>query len=203
MTTSAVSNQSIYQDIRAFHQNRSNDLKQLGQALQSGDLNAAQQAFDALTALGQGGPFSNAEPFRRSDRVTDFNAIGQALQSGDLNGAQSAFATLLATWGKHQTSPPVQQSPAAVVTFSPVPPTFQPPSANTPATQVQWTMPPTFQPPQIMPPTIEPQGTMPPTFQPPEGIPPATQTQGTMPPTFKPPEAISVGSLEKSFEAEA
>ena len=182
MTTSPVSNQSIYQDLRTFHQNRSSDLKQLGQALQSGDLDSAQQVFDALVALGQGGPFSNAEPFRRSDRVSDFNAIGQALQAGDLRGAQLAFATLQATWGKQQTSPPVQQSPATVVTLG--------------------TMPPTFQPPQTMPPTIEPQGTMPPTFAPPESKPPATQTQGTMPPTFN-PRTISVGVFGRNLDAQA
>lgn len=183
MTASPVSNQSIYQEIQTFHSNRSSDLKQLGQALQSGDLNASQQAFDALVTLGQSGPFNNAEPFRRSDRVADFNAIGQALQAGDLSGAQSAFATLLATWGKQQTAPPAQQSPAVVVTLGPMPPTFKPPDTNPPATQVHWTMPPTFQPPETKPPAIEP--------------------QGTMPPTFKPPEAPSVGSVQAGFEAEA
>ena len=97
MTTSPVSNQTIQQDVRAFHQTRSSDLKQLSQALQSGDLNGAQQAFDALVTLGQGGPFSNAEPFRRSDRVADFNAVGNTIinQTGQ---AIEGFAIIAAAY---------------------------------------------------------------------------------------------------------
>src|SRR5882672_3622764 len=37
---------------RDFYHQRAADLKQLGQALTSGDADAAQQAYDALTALG-------------------------------------------------------------------------------------------------------------------------------------------------------
>lgn len=203
MTTSPVSNQSIYQDVRAFHQSRSGDLKQLSQALQSGDLNAAQQAYDSLVALGQGGPFSNAEPFRRSDRVTDFTAIGQALQVGDLNAAQSAFATLQATWSRYQTTPPVPESAATVVTLSPMPPTFAPPETKPPATQPLDTMPPAFKPPQSNPPRTQRDETMPPTFKRPETKPAATEAHRTTPPTFKPPHAISIGALGANFETEA
>ena len=96
---------SIYQQLRAYRQQRVADLAQLGQALQSGDLAGAQSAFDALTALGQTGPNKNAQVFSRADRAQDFQAIGQALQSGDLAGAQSAFANLSGTFGKqHQES---------------------------------------------------------------------------------------------------
>jgi hypothetical protein len=89
---------SIYQELQAFFQTRKSDLTQLGSALQSGDLNAAQQAYQALVSLGQEGPFQNSAPFRNSVREQDFQAIGQALQNGDLAGAQAAFAQLEATF---------------------------------------------------------------------------------------------------------
>jgi Skp family chaperone for outer membrane proteins len=90
---------SIYQQLQAYWQQRQTDLTQLGQDLQAGNLNAAQQDFNTLTALGQGGPNKNGQAFSRADREQDFQAIGQALQSGDLTGAQSAFSNLSATFG--------------------------------------------------------------------------------------------------------
>ncbi len=96
MSTSAVSSASIYQELQSFYQTRQSDVKQLGSALQSGDLSGAQTAFAELTALGQSGPFANAEPFAKSTRDQAFNTIGQDLQAGDLAGAQAAFATLTA-----------------------------------------------------------------------------------------------------------
>jgi len=96
MSTSAVSSASIYQELQSFYQNRQSDIKQLGSALQSGDLSGAQTAFAELTALGQSGPFANSEPFAKSTRDQAFNTIGQDLQAGDLAGAQAAFATLTA-----------------------------------------------------------------------------------------------------------
>jgi hypothetical protein len=94
--SSSVSGSSIYQEIESFYQSRQADLKQLGSALQSGDLNGAQEAYNALAALGEDGPFANAEPFAKASRVQDFNTIGQDLQSGNLAGAQAAFAALSA-----------------------------------------------------------------------------------------------------------
>src|ERR1017187_683435 len=96
MSTAAVSSSSIFQELQSFYQNRQADVKQLGSALQSGDLNGAQQAYNALAALGQDGPFANSEPFSKSSRAQAFEALGQTLQSGDLAGAQAAFATLTA-----------------------------------------------------------------------------------------------------------
>jgi hypothetical protein len=98
MSIAAVSSNSIYQQLQGFYLQRKTDLQQLGQALQSGDLNGAQQAFNALQTLGQSGPFASADPFRNTQREQDFAAIGQALQSGDLAGAQQAFATLESTF---------------------------------------------------------------------------------------------------------
>ena len=94
MSTAAVSSSSIFLELQSFYQNRQADVKQLGSALQSGDLNGAQQAYNALAALGQSGPFASSEPFSKSSRAQAFEAVGQALQSGDLAGAQAAFATL-------------------------------------------------------------------------------------------------------------
>ena len=117
MATAAVSNVSIFQEIRNFYQDRRSDLGQLSSALQGGDLNAAQQAYNELVSLGQGGPFSNAEPFSRSDRASDFEAIGQALQAGDLAGAQTAFANLQDTFGHHHGNVS-RQLPAFLVNLS-------------------------------------------------------------------------------------
>ena len=98
MSTQAVSGLSIYQELQSYNQNRQTDLQTLGNALQSGDLSTAQQAYNQLASLGQGGPFANQEPFSRADRAQDFEAIGQALSSGNLAGAQTAFAQLQQTF---------------------------------------------------------------------------------------------------------
>ncbi|MGD0792682.1 MAG: hypothetical protein ABR920_13025 [Terriglobales bacterium] len=116
MSTAAVSSLSILQELQSFYQNRQADLKQLGSALQSGDLNGAQQAYNALAALGQSGPFANSEPFSKSSRAQAFNAIGEALQAGDLAGAQAAFATL--TGHQSNAASSAQATSAAVVNLS-------------------------------------------------------------------------------------
>jgi len=94
MSTPAITGQSILQELQTFYQSRQTDLKQLGNALQSGDLSGAQQAFQSLAALGEGGPFANSEPFAKSSKAEAFNAVGEAIAAGNLAGAQAAFATL-------------------------------------------------------------------------------------------------------------
>jgi|SRR5580658_27855 hypothetical protein len=113
MSTAAVSGQSIFQELQSFYQNRQVDLKQLGSALQSGDLNGAQQAYNALATLGQSGPFADSEPFSKSTRAQAFETIGQDLQAGDLDGAQAAFATLASKQNASSTS--AQAAPSAVI----------------------------------------------------------------------------------------
>jgi len=115
MSTAAVSSSSIFLELQSFYQNRQADVKQLGSALQSGDLNGAQQAYNALAALAQSGPFASSEPFSKSSRAQAFEAVGQALQSGDLAGAQAAFATLT---GKNSSGGASQAAPSAVVNLS-------------------------------------------------------------------------------------
>jgi len=80
--SSASSRQSLFQQRRA-------DFQQLSQALQSGDLSGAQQAFNALSTLQSSG---RSRGQNNSQLSQDFSAIGQALQSGNLAGAQQAFS---------------------------------------------------------------------------------------------------------------
>src|SRR5271169_4468323 len=63
------------------------DVQQLKDALKSGNLSAAEQAYNNLVALGNN-VLHRDNPFVRSDRALDFNAVGGALQNGDLAGAQ-------------------------------------------------------------------------------------------------------------------
>jgi len=79
-----------------FLQIRKN-VEQMGQALNSGDLTAAQTAYSSLRQLL---PSSTADQEQTGQQVNqsafsaDFDALGQALQSGDLAKAQEAFARL-------------------------------------------------------------------------------------------------------------
>jgi len=114
----AAGTESIHQQLQDFRNARKSGVAQLGTALQSGDLNAAQQAYSALVALGQNGPSKNGAVFQRSDRAQAFAAIGQALQSGDLAGAQQAFANLqtaLHTPGTQFTQPAPTPGPVPEV----------------------------------------------------------------------------------------
>src|SRR5277367_1676328 len=102
MATAAVSSNSIYQELQQYFQQRGSDQQALGQALQSGDLAGAQQAFNAIQTLAQSGPFANGGAYKASQREQDFDAVGQALQAGNLAGAQQAFAQLQATFKQAQ-----------------------------------------------------------------------------------------------------
>ncbi len=121
MSTAAVSSVSILQELQSFYQTRQTDLKQLGSALKSGDISGAQQAFQALAVLGEGGPFANSEPFGNTNRANAFNAVGEALQAGNLSQAQAAFATLTGS----QSSSAVSQTPDAVVNLASTQPSTQ------------------------------------------------------------------------------
>ena len=150
--------ESIYQQLKDFRQERKSDVDQLGTALQSGDLNAAQQAYDALVTLGQNGPFRSSAPFRRTDRAQAFDAIGQALQNGDLAGAQQAFATLAATFGHHGEPAVSGPLPPIIINIGgsssgTTPPQTDPPTPAPSATLPPTTLPPTSVPPQQDPPT--------------------------------------------------
>jgi len=79
-----------------FRQIRDN-FQLLEQALQSGNLSGAQQAFAALQQLmpdlSVGNKIQNGQISRSQGAFrTDFNAIGQALKSGNISEAKAAFA---------------------------------------------------------------------------------------------------------------
>jgi hypothetical protein len=93
MSIAAVSSNLIKQQEASYFQSRGSDLKQLGSALASGNLEQARAAFNSLEALGKSGPFGG-KPFKIAGREQDFAAIGKALQSGDLAGAQQAIGAL-------------------------------------------------------------------------------------------------------------
>jgi len=128
MSTAAVSSSSIFQELQSFYQNRQTDLKQLSTSLQSGDLKGAQQAYQALAVLGEGGPFANSEPFAKSSRAQAFDAVGEALQAGDLARAQKSFATLAA--GQINLASASQTTPATVVSLAGSQPVTSPPVFN-------------------------------------------------------------------------
>jgi len=98
MSTSAVSSNSIYQELQHYFQQRRSDLQQLGKDIKAGDLSDAQQKYQALQTLGQSGPFANGDTFYVSGREQDFKNIGTALQSGDLAGAATALLQLRQTF---------------------------------------------------------------------------------------------------------
>jgi hypothetical protein len=104
MSTSAISTSVLNQQ---YFETRQSDLRQLGQALSSGDLSGAQTAFNNITTLGQTGPFKSGNPFALNNREQDFTAIGTALQSGDLGAAQQAYANLKATFQQGSVQNPI------------------------------------------------------------------------------------------------
>ncbi len=83
MAVSAVA-AGASQQTNPFAQTRQ-AFSQLSSALQSGNLSAAQSAYNTLSSspLAQNGPFASA-----------IQQIGQDLQSGDLTDAQSALSSL-------------------------------------------------------------------------------------------------------------
>lgn len=88
-------------------QNQRQNFNQLAQALQSGNLDAAKQAFSSLS--------SNSKT--ASDPNSPIAKLGQAIQTGDVNAAQQAFASLRA--GHHHHHGADSQSSGVSSTSSP------------------------------------------------------------------------------------
>jgi len=88
----------------------------VGQRSSKWDLNGAQQAFDALAALGRMGPFANSEPFSKSSARRRLTPSDKALQSGNLAAAQTALLLWLrdGTFLHRRRSP----NPSAIVNLS-------------------------------------------------------------------------------------
>ena len=71
------------------------DFQALSNALQSGNLSAAQQAFSTLQTDMQGNQSNGTQQQSQNSTLsTDFNNLASTLQSGNLASAQQAFATL-------------------------------------------------------------------------------------------------------------
>lgn len=115
ISSSLTSQASASQTTDSYFKQRTADLKHLGQAIQSGNLSAAQQDYQNIQTLAQSGPFSNGNAFKVTQRQQDFNAIGQALQQGDLTSAQQAFTALKNTLAPAQSA---SREPAVVVTLT-------------------------------------------------------------------------------------
>ena len=110
MSTTAISSLSIPFKLGEYIKARHQDLNKLGQALQSGDLTAAQQDCAEIQKLGKRGPLANGDPFLNSNRERDFEAIGRALQSGDLDAARQGFEQLVKTFRRVVPAPLPQPS---------------------------------------------------------------------------------------------
>lgn len=104
MSVSPVSSVDYtYQTYQANWQDNFSQIRQgfktLASALQSGDLNAAQQAFTSLQPLLPNSSAGNQTPNVQSGSgqnqfSTDLSTLGKAIQNGDVTQAQNAFATL-------------------------------------------------------------------------------------------------------------
>ncbi len=110
-STTPVSTGAAKFSWKEYNAERAPEVAQLGAALKSGNLGAAEQAYQNLIALGKS-QLNQDNPFVKADRALDFNAIGGALQNGDLAGAQQAFADLQSTF----TKPPASLSPQTTTT---------------------------------------------------------------------------------------
>ena len=106
--SSVLSTYSSAQSSQGSASTRRQDFAELANALQSGDLTQAQQAYSALQQTG--GPPSNGTS-GNSPVAADFTALGKALASGNLSQAQDAFSQLQNDVKSAQTS--ASQSPTA------------------------------------------------------------------------------------------
>lgn len=89
--SSAGSSSGIY-PTSPFRQ-RQNDFQALAKALESGDLEAAKEAFASLQANAPKGPPPGAGSGK--DKIkADFETLAKALESGNIEDAKAAFETL-------------------------------------------------------------------------------------------------------------
>jgi hypothetical protein len=96
MSVAGISTASLYpaNNSNAPHNNIRfrDDVRQLGQDLQSGNLSAAQQDFATLQ---QDGPSGSSSPTHSNNPVAQaFNQLSVDLQSGNLSGAQQAYSNV-------------------------------------------------------------------------------------------------------------
>ena len=82
-----------------FQAGNGNQLQQTLQTLQntltSGDLSAAQSAFQTLQSIFQNSATASGSSSNNSQLSSDLSSLGSALSSGSVSNAQSAFASVL------------------------------------------------------------------------------------------------------------
>jgi hypothetical protein len=91
MFLSAISSGSALnqaKNLPTTNQQQRAEFQQLTQALQSGNLTTAQQAFSALTNSAKSSGIQSLQ------LTQDLNALGSALQSGNLAGARNAYSAV-------------------------------------------------------------------------------------------------------------
>jgi hypothetical protein len=115
-TTSTTSTQVKTAFWKQYISERRPEVQQLKDALNSGNLAAAEQAYNNLVALGKN-VLHKDNPFVRSDRALDFNAIGGALDNGDIAAARQAFSALESTF-KHLPAARPSSSPSTPPTLA-------------------------------------------------------------------------------------
>jgi hypothetical protein len=116
MSTPAIGSSS--QSLQTYFETRKSDMQQLGKDLKSGDMSAAENDFNTITALGKNGPFANGNAFINTQRQEDFTSIGQSLQSGNIGDADQSFESLQATW-RHEPSSGGTSDPTTTATTTP------------------------------------------------------------------------------------
>jgi len=91
MFLSAISSGSALnqaKNLPTTNQQQRAEFQRLTQALQSGNLTTAQQAFSALTNSAKSSGIQSLQ------LTQDLNALGSALQSGNLTGARNAYSAV-------------------------------------------------------------------------------------------------------------
>ena len=104
--SSAITSLNSSSQINVHQQRRDEfkqDFKALDQAMQSGDLQAAQNAFSKLQQGEQNKGGGRASANGGSNPMQkDFEALSSALSSGDIKSAQDAFSTIKQNMQAHQ-----------------------------------------------------------------------------------------------------
>jgi hypothetical protein len=95
--------------VRGEGHERRQALRALAGALETGNLEAAGTAYQALKEAGPGRRFQGTSP-AATDLATKFAAVGTALEAGDLAGAQGAFDALRGAIRDGGSPPPPEMS---------------------------------------------------------------------------------------------
>jgi len=91
VSISAISSSNVLSqasNLQNTNQQQRTEFEQLRQALQSGNVSSAQQAFSALTNSATSSGLQSAQP------TQDLSALRSALQSGNLTGARNAYSSV-------------------------------------------------------------------------------------------------------------